>query len=377
MKALEKDRRRRYDTANGLAMDVQRFLNNEPVIARPPSRLYRLKKLIRRNQIVFASGTAVVLSLVAGLWVATWMFLREREAKQEQAVLRQQAQASEQRESELRQQAEAREKIIQAAVLVSQEKYDAASRLLDEVKTPPPKPSFDGVTAYRSVGDWLGMQDRWKESADRYLALMEIDKLDKWGAVTLDYQACGVVLIESGEFERYRQFCRSTIAAFLDTTNVDAASRILKTCLLLPPDAELLKQARPLGEKAESLLKASKSDTRPGWAAIPISLWEYRLGHFQQAAAYCHYGLNEKDTASAQYATLRLILAMADFQMGDIEKAKSELAKARKTIQASPQTLQRGNGQLGYWYDWAFARVLLREAEALMEDGSPAPTAQN
>jgi hypothetical protein len=68
---------------------------------------------------------------------------------------------------------------------------------------------------------------------------------------------------------------------------------------------------------------------------------------------------------------------MADFQMGDIEKAKSELAKARKTIQASPQTLQRGNGQLGYWYDWAFARVLLREAEALMEDGSPAPTAQN
>ena len=50
MKALEKDRARRYQTANGLAMDVQRYLDNEPVLARPPSRLYRLQKLIRRNQ---------------------------------------------------------------------------------------------------------------------------------------------------------------------------------------------------------------------------------------------------------------------------------------------------------------------------------------
>jgi len=44
MKALEKDRARRYETANGLAMDVQRYLSNEPVVARPPSKLYRLQK---------------------------------------------------------------------------------------------------------------------------------------------------------------------------------------------------------------------------------------------------------------------------------------------------------------------------------------------
>ncbi|HZI32455.1 MAG TPA: protein kinase, partial [Candidatus Binatia bacterium] len=376
MKALEKDRRRRYETANGLAMDVQRYLNNEPVIARPPSRLYRLQKMVRRNKVVFASGTAVVLSLVAGLWIATWMFFKEREAKREQAVLRLQAQESERRESELRQQAEAREKIIQAAILVSQGNYEPASKLLDEVKSPPPRPSFDGVAAYRAVGDWLGMQGRWKESADRYLALMEIDKLDKWGAVTLDYQACGVVLMESGEFDRYRQFCRSTIAAFLSTTNADAAGRILKSCLLLPPDSEQLKQARPLGKEAESLLKSSNSDTHPGWAAIPISLWEYRLGNYQQTSGYCRYGLNERDTTSAQYVTLRLILAMAKFRMGNIKEAQSELTQARKIVQASPQVLQRGNGQIGYWYDWAFARILLREAEALIEGGSGAASAQ-
>src|SRR6185437_11334634 len=55
LKALEKDRMRRYETANGLAMDVERYLENEPVLARPPSRIYRLQKLFRRNRAVFIS----------------------------------------------------------------------------------------------------------------------------------------------------------------------------------------------------------------------------------------------------------------------------------------------------------------------------------
>ncbi len=62
MKALEKDRNRRYQTANGLAMDVCRHLNLAPVLARPPSRLYRLKKLVRRNKSA-AAGAAAALSL--------------------------------------------------------------------------------------------------------------------------------------------------------------------------------------------------------------------------------------------------------------------------------------------------------------------------
>ena len=75
MKALEKDRTRRYETANGLAMDVQRYLNNEPVVARPPSRMYRLQKLVRRNKIVFAAGGAVALALLIGLGIVHLAFL--------------------------------------------------------------------------------------------------------------------------------------------------------------------------------------------------------------------------------------------------------------------------------------------------------------
>ncbi len=92
MKCLEKDRARRYETANGLARDIQRHLANEPVVARPPSAVYRVQKLVRRNQLLFAAVGAVVLALVLGLGLSTWLFFRERAGRQEQARLRQQAQ---------------------------------------------------------------------------------------------------------------------------------------------------------------------------------------------------------------------------------------------------------------------------------------------
>ncbi len=89
MRCLEKDRSRRYNTANGLAMDIQRYLVNEPVTARPPSAGYRLQKLIRRNRITFATVSAVAVALVFGLVLSTWMFLREKaESEKSQTVAR-------------------------------------------------------------------------------------------------------------------------------------------------------------------------------------------------------------------------------------------------------------------------------------------------
>jgi serine/threonine protein kinase/predicted Zn-dependent protease len=82
MKCLEKDRARRYETANGLAADLKRHLGNEPVVARPPSAAYRLQKLVRRNRLAFAAGSAVGLALVLGLGVSLWILARERRAVQ-------------------------------------------------------------------------------------------------------------------------------------------------------------------------------------------------------------------------------------------------------------------------------------------------------
>jgi hypothetical protein len=66
MKCLEKDRARRYETANGLAADLQRHLSNEPVVARPPSAAYRFQKLVRRNKVAFAAAAALLLVVALG-----------------------------------------------------------------------------------------------------------------------------------------------------------------------------------------------------------------------------------------------------------------------------------------------------------------------
>ena len=88
LKALEKDRSQRYETASALAEDVRRYLNDEPVIARPPSNVYRLKKLVRRNRGLFAGGLTVALSLILATAVSLWQTREANAAKDEAFVLR-------------------------------------------------------------------------------------------------------------------------------------------------------------------------------------------------------------------------------------------------------------------------------------------------
>ncbi len=81
MKTLEKDRNRRYETANGFAMDVQRYLADEPVHACPPSAWYRFRKFARRNKKQVLAASLVALVLVGGIIGTTWGMLRARDAE--------------------------------------------------------------------------------------------------------------------------------------------------------------------------------------------------------------------------------------------------------------------------------------------------------
>jgi WD40 repeat protein len=76
MKAMAKERARRYETANGLAVDVQRYLANDPVYARPPSALYRLRKAVQRHKLAFAAAGAMAAALILGFGVATFAAVR-------------------------------------------------------------------------------------------------------------------------------------------------------------------------------------------------------------------------------------------------------------------------------------------------------------
>ena len=126
MRCLEKDRTRRYETAIGVALDIERHLKNEPIAARPPSHTYRTRKFIRRHKFGVAAAVAVAASLVAGLVVSSVLLVRERTAHRRAAE-------AERVESELRRQAE--EARVDAEINAARTARDLAGQLLDRGRT--------------------------------------------------------------------------------------------------------------------------------------------------------------------------------------------------------------------------------------------------
>jgi tetratricopeptide (TPR) repeat protein len=102
MKCLEKDRNRRYETANGLANDIERYLCDEPVTACPPSAGYRFRKFARRNKIVLIGASAALCALiaaVAGLAISNRLIAEQRERAEAQTKLAEMRALEEQRAS--------------------------------------------------------------------------------------------------------------------------------------------------------------------------------------------------------------------------------------------------------------------------------------
>jgi len=93
MKCLDKDRTRRYETANGLAADIQRYLNSEPVLAGPPTTSYRLQKLIRKHRVAVATAAGFVLLLAVATAVSGWLAVRASQKAESEARAKSEAQA--------------------------------------------------------------------------------------------------------------------------------------------------------------------------------------------------------------------------------------------------------------------------------------------
>ena len=363
MKALEKDRTRRYETANGLAMDIRRYLNNEAVMARPPSRAYRFQKLMRRNKAVFASGAAVALALLIGMTASTLLLFKERAAHRR-------ALEAEREQARMRGEAELRERITQVALLVAQENYEEADELVSGI--PFTEPTIEGAAVLRSLGDWHAVNGRWRAAAERFSTLLKINRLDNWDVTTLDILELGPALIEMGDVNGYDAFRRETIARFAGTT-YPASDRIIKVCLLLPADETLLRELQPQADHAERSQAAENPANQDvfqaAWRSVSLALLEYRRGNFAKSADWSRRSLSYPEYNAPRSATAHVILALASWRMNDLATARSELKLARDLIETKFRGgLDRGTGIQGFWFDWVFARILLREAIQVIND---------
>ena len=147
MKALEKDRTRRYPTANDLAEDVRRYLADDAVLARPPSNYYRFQKTVRRNRVAFAAAGAVAAALVIGATISVWQAIRATDAEHTESVLRQKA-VAEQRRAETEKSAARLNEYIADINLAQQSltdgNYGRAVQLLNKHLPKPGEPDLRG-----------------------------------------------------------------------------------------------------------------------------------------------------------------------------------------------------------------------------------------
>jgi serine/threonine protein kinase len=366
MKALEKDRNRRYETANAFATDVQRYLANEPVLACPPSTTYRFRKFIRRNQVGVVAGSAIVAALTIGLGLSTWMYLQERQAHRR-------AVAAEQEQTRLRQQAEVGELISRVGLLASREQFEEADALLAPLSIGIPT-SRDSAAVFRFLGDWHALHDRWTPAAARLAVVRQVNSLDGWDARSLDDSSYAAALVELGDrigYERLRGELVPRVAA--DPQQLACAERIVKLSLLLPADPTTLQRLAPLLEAA---INVGPDDyvTSP-WLFLSCALLEYRQGEYQRSIERCRRTLDSRPQvmleAPSRTAAFHVILGMSLHQLERDGDAVSELNKGRTLIEtAFKRGIARDEGVQGYWFDWVVARILLREAEELFKEES-------
>ncbi|MCX6853313.1 MAG: WD40 repeat domain-containing serine/threonine protein kinase, partial [Verrucomicrobia bacterium] len=129
LKALEKERERRYDSAVALADDLERHLNNEPVEAGPPSSLYRFRKLVQRNKLAVGAAAAILTMLILGIGISTWQAVR---ASRAEALVRTQ-----------------KDRQDEMLWIASRGDHEAALRVLDEHKHAEALAFFERALKYR------------------------------------------------------------------------------------------------------------------------------------------------------------------------------------------------------------------------------------
>ncbi len=356
LKAMEKERNRRYQTVNSLAMDVRCFLRNEPVTAGKPSRGYVLRKFFLRNRAASVLGAAMLLSLLAGLGTTTVLYFREREALAEQARLKRQAQV--------------RANVSLAAILLSEGNTAGADRLLREAPLESIDASPEAAEVFRALGRWNAVFGRWDQAAYCFRLMNEANRLGDPARILegLDLLMTAPVYLEAGDRAAYEAFRAEMLDRFVPARSGLQAEHLLKACLLLPAGRTVLDRLETTAQACrENAIAESGLPGLPEWNALSLALYHYRLGEWAEAVREAEVCLGYEDSAGSRASAARCLLAMAKFRQGAAGEARGILEIAKSDLhRVESQIDESGFPPIGTWFSWSVVRILAREAEATL-----------
>jgi eukaryotic-like serine/threonine-protein kinase len=346
IKSLEKDRTRRYETANGMAMDIQRYLTNEPIVARPPSTIYRFQKLVRRNRTMFTAAGMGMAALVIGLILSLYLFVQDRMALKR-------AVAAEEVERQMREQAEANvevgRQIMKAELLLMQGQYDDCEAVMTKV---PPHETL--VPFYNAFGSVHARRGQWREALTNWEMVVHYAPTDYIG-----YQYLAPLLLQLNDVAGYKA-CRSQILnEFGNTTHPLIAQRMMMASLALPATDDEMKL---IAKMAEVVAHDDTNSEVYEYNLIAEGFAEYRLGHYKSAVNFLRKA-TPMDIGPNWRTEAYFILAMARNKLNRLDDSKESFAKAVNDLNSK----MRPEGHLDdEWDHWITAHILMREASEVM-----------
>ncbi len=195
-----------------------------------------------------------------------------------------------------------------------------------------------------------------------YLAVFELDPSDHY-----EWFKATPLFVTLGERDEYRRHCQQMLARFGATDSPWIAERIAKACLLEPQSQSELDAAYALAERAA----AAQAQALAPYAKFALSLAKYRKQEYEHAIEGASQSLSHKPDPQNLYLKIcsYAVLAMSHQQLGHVEKARLSLEESRALIQARlPTEPSADHGS--YWHDWLYCKLLLGEAERLIEGKS-------
>ena len=358
LKCLCKNPEDRYGSAALLADDLESWLRDEPIAARPRSALQRFWSWRRREPALAGSlmAAGVLLLVVAvGSPIAAYQINRER--------LR--AEEAQKKEAALRTLAQVRERIAKARLLCSQERFGEARIMMLAIGVPALQSEReDAASVYAALTDASARRGRWREALPDAIKAVECDP-----TLDLNYASLMTLLAVVDDDDGYRRYRRQVLARFEGLAGRIAGERLGKVCLLRPASLE---EAAVFKKQAADSLEAElmAKDGYLAYYQFTMALAEYRLGHFDSAAVWSRKSIDDPFFGAGQsrYVQAYMVLAMSLFRSDHGGEAREALARGIQIEQA--QLPKLGGALLGpgwYWRDWIVAHELMSEAKATIE----------
>jgi serine/threonine protein kinase/tetratricopeptide (TPR) repeat protein len=283
MKCLEKERGRRYETANGLALELQRYLTEEPVLAGPPGATYRLRKFVRRNKGPMAAAALVLGVLLAGIVGTSWGLLWANDARKAETEQRAAAQRSE------------TDALVAAAKASQARLAEAHQRGLAEASAQQAREAAAAAEKARQLAE--AERDKAAQARDRTRQVLDqmTSELTEDSLATQNELSTEQKRFLSEVLTYYREFA---------------------------------------GEKADD----PQTRARAAKAAYRVGLIQARLGRREEAAAAIGQARDEFAKLAAEFpapATFREELATCHFQLGVLLRHLGKHGEARRACEAA------------------------------------------